>query len=220
MKKVSVTVAALVPPREGIATREKVLGALTGVVSGSTALGLHALGVGVLGMSSPLSAFVMFYMAGGVLGYTLDILFAKEKFTNHPGVMGGSPMEVVPYRDIVTRSKWLFKSLYTRHFMRFIIVALIETLTGLVVIDAVLTHMDEKGFMTDSKWVRDVGVTAVVAATIFVLFGSVLRFDWAYQEIEQPLFNVVVLMWLAVSLMTFAIGFRDPSTVRDPGGQS
>ena len=39
---------------------------------------------------------------------------------------------------------------------------------------------------------------------VFLLFGNVLRFDWAYSEVDDDGMNMLVLAWVAVTVAIFS----------------
>jgi hypothetical protein len=184
-------------------TGEKLRGALAGVLTGSTASGLNWLAIGSLGLSTPVSAVLFLYLFGGMLGYSLDIVLAKREFLD-PATQQAIP---VPYSAVGQRLLWLLGSFAGQTFFRFVATLIIETLTGVAVLQAVLAYMDRKKLWAEpqrSRKLRDAAVSVGVAAAVFVLFGNILRFDWAYNEAAHPLLNMVVLMWMALSMLAFA----------------
>lgn len=182
---------------EGLMTAEKIRGALTSVLSGSASTAATVFGTAVLGLSAPLSLVLFTYLFGGVLGYSLDILLAKRDFARIP----------VAYTDFGPRLRWLARSFAHRHFFRFVVTVIIETLTTLAMFGAVVRALDARGILL--AWpLRDSAVAIAVAFLNFWLFGNVLRFDWAYNETENPVLNVVVLLWMTLSMMVFASTYK------------
>jgi hypothetical protein len=191
-----------IPPMlsvESTMTAEKLRGALASLLSGGTASSLTLYGVVGMGLSAPLSTLYFTYLLGGVLGYSLDILLAKRDFV----VDGGAAPVRVPYRDLGTRLRWLLRSFAHRYFFRFVVTVIIETLTSLAMLAALIRAMNAHAFLPGWK-LRDPIVAVAVAFLNFWLFGNVLRFDWAYREAEQPVLNVVVLMWMTLGMLVFA----------------
>ncbi|GAX85671.1 hypothetical protein CEUSTIGMA_g13086.t1 [Chlamydomonas eustigma] len=172
---------------------EKFRGLMTSSVSGVVTIGLDVFGVTKLGLSVPASAAVFLYGLGSIISYTLDIMFAKQSF-------GGVP---VAYDDLSRRFRWLVRSFASRHYYRLLFCLIIETLTGLAVLRAVLDAMNSHGILVD--WApRDFVAGVLVAVLTFLLFGNVIRFDWAYVEVEHPLMNLVVLMWMVLTILVFS----------------
>ena len=182
-------------------TREKGRGALASVVSGTTASVLNAIGVLFLGLSAPVSAALFLYMFGSVLSYSLDVVFAKRDFMQR----GSRVPAPLPYNAIGKRARWLMRSFTQRFFLRFLITVLLETLTGLALLRAAIRIMDHHGFLMDHRKIRDVCASVLTVVFVFVLFGNILRFDWAYKDVDQPLLTIVVLAWVAITLLVTAL---------------
>jgi hypothetical protein len=192
---------------EGLLTTEKVRGAVTSSITGSTAIGLNFVGVAALGLSAPLSALIFLYVGGGFLGYCFDILFAKRSFvTGSSGGSGGSKVRIpvpVPYDHLGRRARWLLRSFAHRSFYRFVVTLIIETLTSLAMLAALIRTMDSHRVLPHWRF-RDATAAVLVGITNFLLFGNILRFDWAYNELDQPVMNFVVLAWMALVLVIFS----------------
>ena len=185
---------------EGLMTGEKLRGAVASVISGSTAAGLNLLGVSSMGLSATTSALFFTFMTGSFFSYVLDVMIAKRAFV----VRGGSGMpEDLPYSALWARLAWLLRSFRRRFFFRFLITIIIETLTGLAMLRAAIRLLNKHEVLMD--WpLRDVFAAIVVSCINFVLYGNILRFDWAYREVEHPLLNMVVLMWMALVMIVFS----------------
>lgn len=178
-------------------TGEKVRGAGMSAVSGTTAMLLNAFGIAVLGMNPMVSTALFSNAFGSILSYSLDILFAKRDFGLVP----------LPYSAFVKRARWLLQSFRRRFFYRFLITVLIESLTCLLILGALLAWMDRNRFGTDYTALRDTVASIAVVVFVFFLFGNILRFDWAYCEVEQPLLTMIVLAWVAITVSLFASTF-------------
>lgn len=177
-------------------TVEKMRGAVASVVAGSTGLGLNYWGMASLGLNPALSAAIFMYTVGSILGYSLDIVFAKHAF----GADGH-----IPYSHVGHRFKWLIRSFASNMFFRFIIVFLIEVLTGIVMLEALITYMDSQQFMLDRPHLRNALAAVFIAFINFVLYANILRFDWAYNDVQSnQTLNVVVLMWMGIVLVLFS----------------
>ena len=189
---------------EGLMTNEKLRGALAGAISGSTAAGLNLLGVTVMGLNDTMSALFFTFLGGSMLSYVLDILLAKRAFAM-PG-SGGLPRDV-PYAAIGKRARWLIRSFGRRFFFRFLVTVVIETLTGLAMLRAVIHELDTHGILPHWR-LRNAFAAMAVAVVNFALFGNILRFDWAYNEQEHPILSMVVLMWMALAMLVYASSYR------------
>ena len=196
-------------------TVEKVRGAIAGIITGTAASGLNWVGIGTLGLSTPASAVLFQYLFGGVLGYSLDIVLAKREFVD---AATQQPVEL-PYAAVGQRLMWLLGSFVGPTFFRFVVTLIIETLTGIAIMQAVLEHLDRRKLWAEPagrRRVRDAAVAIAVAVAVFVLFGNILRFDWAYNETAHPLLNMVVLMWMALSMLSFSSSFSGRSASAKP----
>jgi hypothetical protein len=182
-------------------TGEKFRGAIVSVVSGSIVTGLYLSSTVWMGVSPVVGAFLFLYLMGAPLSYSLDILFAKRDFILH-GSAG--PPVALQYNDLRRRISWLLRSFAHRHFIRFIVTIIIETLTSLVMLDAAIRAMNRYGILTEHALIRDSAAALLIAVTNFLLFGNILRFDWAYKEIENPTMNIIVLAWLGLCLLMYA----------------
>ena len=186
---------------------EQIRGIGTSVISGASANILNTLSI--KGGVKPLtSTFIFLTLFGNIFGYCLDILFAKEKFqlSKYKGVENF--FGFVPYSDIVTRLKWLFKSFVQKFFLRFIVVAIIDSIINLTIIEFVINKLDEYKIMLKYKELRNGIVGGVIALVTFVLYLNTLRFNWAYRDEEDPVLNIVVLMWLTISIVIY-LGLRN-----------
>lgn len=181
-------------------TGEKVRGAGMSVVSGTTAMLLNAFGIAVLGLNPLVSTALFGHVIGSLLSYSLDILFAKKDFGLVP----------LPYSAFLKRAGWLLRSFRKRFFYRYLITVLIETLTSLLILGALIAWMDRHRVGTAYPAMRDTLAAVAAVVFVFVLFGNVLRFDWAYCEVEQPLLTMVVLAWVAITVALFASTFAAP----------
>lgn len=175
-------------------TGEKVRGAGMSAVAGTIAMLLNAFGIIVLGMNPLISTAIFGHVIGSILSYSLDIMFAKKDFNLAP----------LPYTAFAKRAMWLLRSFRKRFFYRFLITVLIESLTSLLILDALLAWMDRNRIWMDIKAVRDTLASVAVVVFVFFLFGNILRFDWAYCEVEQPMLTMVVLAWVAITVSVFA----------------
>jgi len=180
---------------------ERLRGMVTSVVSGGSAGLLNLAGVSLLGWSVPLSAFVSTYVAGNIIAYVLDIMFAKESFSI------GDRVVRVSYTEFYVRAAWLFRSLVQPTFLRFIISIIIDTLIGITILRAVTKFFDDVGFLSKFSY-RDVVASGLIALLTFVMFTNMLRFDWAYKEgPKDATLNAVVMAWAGITMMLFAMEY-------------
>ena len=146
------------------------------------------------------STFMSVYVVGNIILYSFDILFAKEKF-NLATYKGTSPFYgVVPYTDIQTRLKWLGKSLYQKYIFRFLATVILDTIIGLSLLRYTIDKLDQFDILTTWKY-RNIIVATVVSAITYLLYLSTLRFKWAYEYKEQPMMNILVMVWLTLAIL-------------------
>lgn len=179
-------------------TEEKIRGALSSAATGVVTTTMNIFGVTVLGLSAPMSLLIMYYILGGIVAYILDVLFAKYKFH---GVH-------IPYTHLGPRFMWMLSSLLDRFLLRFVVTIIIEALTAVAMLDTLIMVFDKYKVWDHgrAKTIRNLGLAVGVAAIIYILFGNVLRYDWAFNETEQPMFNMVVMMWVALTILVYCRG--------------
>ena len=131
------------------------------------------------------SVFVIVF--GSILGYGLDILFAKEKFVII-GKTGNKPQKV-NYSDFNTRFKWLRNSYTQKYFVRFMITVFIDSIISLTMTEYIINRFNEEEFMMDKQDIRNIAITIIVMTFTFFLYVNPLRFEWAYKYKEQPVMN-------------------------------
>jgi hypothetical protein len=146
------------------------------------------------------STFMSVYVVGNIILYSFDILFAKEKF-NLATYKGTSPFYgVVPYTDIQTRLKWLGQSLYQKYIFRFLATVILDTIIGLSLLRFTIDKLDQFEILKTWKY-RNIIVATVVSAITYLLYLSTLRFKWAYEYKEQPIMNILVMVWLTLAIL-------------------
>lgn len=146
------------------------------------------------------STFMSVYVVGNIILYSFDILFAKEKF-NLATYKGTSPFYgVVPYTDVQTRLKWLGESLYQKYIFRFLATVILDTIIGLSLLRFTIDKLDEFEILKTWKY-RNIIVATVVSAITYLLYLSTLRFKWAYEYKEQPMMNILVMVWLTLAIL-------------------
>ena len=146
------------------------------------------------------STFMSVYVFGNIILYSFDILFAKEKF-NLATYKGTSPFYgVVPYTDIQTRLKWLGQSLYQKYIFRFLATVILDTIIGLSLLRFTIDKLDQFEIFKTWKY-RNIIVATIVSAITYLHYLSTLRFKWAYEYKEQPIMNILVMVWLTLAIL-------------------
>lgn len=183
---------------------EKARGMACSTVSGCIAGGLTVAGV-KLGMKTTTSAVVFLYIVGNIMTYAADIMFAKRSFLQDGRIVR------LPYDAFHKRSAYLLRSFVGRKFVKFGVTVLLDTLIGLALLRAATRFMDENDFLVHFKY-RDAITAILITIFTFMLYLNILRFDWAYSDVENPMLNVTVLMWSTlVLLFSIGIGYSAPA---------
>ena len=181
--------------------QEKKRGIVTSIASGAISTGLNYLGVIALGMNPLLSTAIFLNLFGSLFSYSLDILFAKTHFRIHKT----QTVVAVPFSHLGVRSKWLIRSFKKPQFMRFIIVVIIESLTVLTIIAALIREFDNREWAMKYRDVRNFLIALAAGIIVFFMFGNMLRFDWAYTEDGSLHLTTSMLMWMSLSVMVFCL---------------
>jgi hypothetical protein len=179
--------------------REKNLAWYTSIASG-TAANVAMLAFGYFGVPVA-NASAVITLAGNLLGYTLDVLFAKRVFGDLSGA-GGPDALLESTRD---KLLWLARSFASFTFVRFLVSVAIEIVITVFLLRFLTGALDDAGVLTDWKW-RDTVLSAAVAAVLFGLFVNRIRFDWAYVMPPDPLMDTLMFIWfstLVVSYITY-----------------
>jgi hypothetical protein len=206
-------------------TEEKLRGLVASMTSGALASGLNFGGIAV-GINPAVSSLTAIYVIGNLLTYCFDILFAKRVFYVEKGFAGSKgPYEgPVPYTAVGVRLMWLLRSMAGPQFFRFVVSVVIDTLVGLAILKTSLELLDEHEILMEYRTYRDFAVVSVISLATFFLFVNVLRFDWAYTDGSNGndhIMNIVVLAWLALAMMMFALIMRPrPRVVAPPAATS
>lgn len=204
-------------------SQEKWRGLLTSIASGVTTGGIYVASLELLGMSFIVSTVAILYGFGSVFSYSLDILFAKRDFRVR-SYNGQSRYEgPVPYGAFGVRFAWLCKSFISKQFFRYVVTILIDTLMGLALLQAGINALDRNNILMGNSW-RNSALAIFITIFTFFLYSNVLKFDWAYRDGDDPLMNIVVLMWSTIVLMIYAsttgMKEKDPASTSPPERQS
>ena len=175
---------------------EKLRGAVTAWTTAIAANSLNMLGAS-LGMNPQLSSVLFLSLFGGLLNYALDILFAKEVF------MVGGKVGPVPYGDLSTRFAWLLASLSQKYFFRYIITLLIDSIIFVAIFRFVKMSVTYKQLVPQKNKVVELLVAGGISLFTFVLYMNVLRFDWAYSHENNPILNMLVIIWLTIVVLVY-----------------
>ena len=196
--KTVMTLSRLLDPTF-VFTGEKGRGLVTSIFSGGIAALLHFLGINVFGLSLEASTLIFMNIFGTINGYVFDILFAKRDF-----MIGGGTIAPLPYTELGKRFKWLMQSFVRKQFYRYLVTGLIEAMVGIAVLKAFVKYLDDRNILVGFKY-RNTLAAMLVAVFLFLFFVNILRFDWAYRDDDEPILNIIVLMWAAIVLMAYSI---------------
>ena len=158
-------------------------------------------------------SYVVYSVLGNLLAYILDILFAKKRFIINEGYKGVKPyIGDIDYNAYGIRINAMLKSLFSIQFFRFSITVLIDIIIALFMIHYITNVFDKNDI---HFWMRDYMISISVALFSFILYLNALRFDWAYQEIDNPVMNMLVIMWLTIIFILFVMWKTRPLHSRD-----
>ena len=189
---------------------EKNMGKVTSITSVIIANLLnYILNIGV-GLNIQQSTGISLYFVGNVLGYILDLLFAKKNL--YLKDIYGKTIKVKDFND---RIKFLLLSFIDKYFIKFIILCVIDTIIGLILLKYTIILLDQYEILVNFKY-RNLIVALLIPSITFFLYVNQLRFDWAYEYKENFLLNILMYIWLTIVLL-FAINlnYDNPEMYKD-----
>ena len=140
------------------------------------------------------STFISMYLIGSFIVYTSDIIIAKDCF-----YIDGK-MNCLDHFDIQNRFKWYIHSLIDKYFFRFLLTVIIDTIIGISILKYTIKTFDDIKFL--SKWkYRNHLIVFIIAIATYILYLSTLRFDWAYNEKENIMLNILVIAWVSLAIL-------------------
>jgi hypothetical protein len=140
------------------------------------------------------STFLSMYIFGSIVVYTSDIIIAKDCFP-----IDGK-LKCLDHFDIKNRFKWYIGSLVDKYFFRFLLTVIIDTIIGISVLKYAIKTLDDIEFL--SKWkYRNHLIVFIIAILTYILYLSTLRFDWAYNETENLMLNILVIAWVSLAIL-------------------
>ena len=171
-------------------------GGIASLVSSALSNGMNIMGTRLMGLTPDMSSFIFLSIFGNLLGYSLDILFAKRCFEK----------EEIPITYLKYRFLWWLKSFTTPVFMKFFVVVIIDLILFTILLRTSLKTLDEKGIKFRF---RDAIVAAVISIVTFVLYVNFLRFKWAYVMNTNPVIDMVILAWSSTTVILYFMFTRD-----------
>lgn len=178
---------------------DKFRGVFTSVLSGGTVFGLFHVATILLKWNPIIATVIIYSLIGNLLSYVVDILFAKTTFKIHGQV------QRVKFSNFRTRAHWLLKSFIRAPFAKFIIVGIIETFTVLMILDTFIDMSNKSKLLMDHYILRNTFLSIMAVAIVFLLFGNILRFDWAYSDADSFHLTANMLMWVSITILFFII---------------
>ena len=174
---------------------EQNVGKLTSIVSVIVANVLNIfLNVG-LGLNIQQSTGLSIYVVGNLVGYVLDLLFAKRKL--YMKDENGKPKLIKNFNDRVI---FLLFSFYSKYFFKFLILCIIDTAIGLILLKYSILMLDKHKILVDFKY-RNLLLALIIPAITFGLYVNQLRFKWAYECKENLILSIIMYMWLTIILL-------------------
>ena len=174
---------------------EQNVGKLTSIVSVIVANVLNIfLNVG-LGLNIQQSTGLSIYVVGNLVGYILDLLFAKRKL--YMKDENGKPKLIKNFNDRVI---FLLFSFYSKYFFKFLILCIIDTAIGLILLKYAILMLDKHKILVDFKY-RNLLLALIIPAITFGLYVNQLRFNWAYEFKENLILSIIMYMWLTIILL-------------------
>lgn len=174
---------------------EQNVGKITSIVSVIVANVLNIfLNVG-LGLNIQQSTGLSIYVVGNLVGYILDLLFAKRKL--YMKDENGKPKLIKNFNDRVI---FLLFSFYSKYFFKFLILCIIDTAIGLILLKYAILMLDKHKILVDFKY-RNLLLALIIPAITFGLYVNQLRFNWAYEFKENLVLSIIMYMWLTIILL-------------------
>jgi hypothetical protein len=143
--------------------------------------------------------------SGHVLGYCLDIIFAKHTFQ-----MGNVAVHI-PYSSVSRRIGLLVRSMISLSTARFAVSVIIDT-----IVSSAIYRMAKRYLRTTwlgSSRLGNVVLQAGVAAMTYTAYVSFQRFSWAYKDTVTNLgLDGLMVLWLAALVLVRAVFPSDAMT--------
>lgn len=178
--------------------REKYLGAAVSVLVGILSTGL-LMGSQSMGATTETSV-VLANLVGNFLGYTGDILIAKQCFDAWNGT------EYVPVKydqwDVRNRFVWYLKSMASKSFLRFVLTVTIDLIVSLAIIDMVIQVLDD---LNIKFRFRDAIIAGGVSIITFQVFVNEIRFNYAYNRSSNFTHDLIVFMWASLLIVIYVM---------------
>ena len=134
--------------------------------------------------------FISYFIISNILSYSLDILIAKKHFNK----------QIIAYSNIKQRIVYLINSFLSVSFIKFMITVLIDSILKYSIFNKTVSILDEYNIIIPY---RDPVLLTIISIFTFVMFINNLRFNWAYNNNSDYKIDLIVLSWLALSIIIF-----------------
>lgn len=172
---------------------QKMMGALTSIISGGLANGLNFIFVSGLGLNPVISAVLALQIIGGFISYSFDIMFAKKFFY----------FKEIPYSAVKYRFKFLSKSILSEMFIRFIIATIIMSIVYYFVYKTWMKYVEQKKLTF--KY-HEYVYAVLISCGLYFLFNHILLFDYVYQENERSIgIDITVIGIMLMTIISFSV---------------
>lgn len=160
--------------------------------------------------------FIYEYFIGAIIMYFNDIVFIQRLFTVK------DKLKLVDYMDFGFRLKY---TLNLNHFSKFIVVFIIQTLLVQQMVHVILKMLERYNLLqtppkliynditnddTVKRYKTHLNIlTHIVVKMVFdIVLLSFLKFKWAYINVTNELFTLIVSTFMVLSLLIISSNFK------------
>ena len=137
--------------------------------------------------------YFIFMLFCFLIGYSLDILFAKKIF---------GTIEI-PYGKMNERIKILINKYYlSPKLIKYLMVVVIDNIFNIIVVRYLINKLNHNKILTNFKY-RDIFLVFLVFGFSFIVYSHNLRFLWAYQEKTTLFMNILVTFIFILSIIIY-----------------
>lgn len=177
-----------------VLTTEKARGSVASLISGIITNVVNTMLI-LAGVSPVLSTVLTHQVVGNLFTYFLDIMIAKRQFH---GVN-------VSYLNTRSRFRWFLDSFTGPPFHKFIIACIIEAILASAALSWARDLCDRHNIHFK---MREAVLAGLVATVTFLLIMNILRFNWVLNETESLTLNIVIIAWMAMSVLSLLLTRR------------
>ena len=137
--------------------------------------------------------YFIFMLFCFLIGYSLDILFAKKTF---------GTIEI-PYGKMNERINILINQYYlSPKLIKYLMVVVIDNIFNIIVVRYLINKLNHHKILTNFKY-RDIFLVFLVFGFSFIIYSHNLRFLWAYQEKTSLFLNILVTSIFISSIIIY-----------------